>query len=160
MRMQEPEQQQPLGQEWQASQENQERQQPGAYSAEYTGYAGNAGRYEPEQQEYSERVAGDTYQQEKIHPQEERRLYATVLGVLSIILSSIGFFLAVAGIVASAIVLKYANGKPELLTGGSIGLGSSIGVVLVCVGIFVTAVIVLALRSRRVRGRRWARGRV
>jgi hypothetical protein len=160
MRMQEPEQQQPLGQEWQASQgsqASQARQEPGEYSAEYTGYTG---RYDSEQQEYSERTTGGNYQQEKIHPQEERRLYATVLGVLAIIFSSIGFFLAVAGIVASAIVLKYANGQQELLVGGSIGLGSSIGVVLVCVGIFVTAVVVLALRSMRVRGRRWARWRV
>lgn len=128
MRMQEPEQWQQSGQEWQASQE---------YSEDRTDYPG---RYEPEQQQ-------------KIYPQEERWLGGTALGIFAIILSSIGFFLTVAGIVASAIVLKYANGQQAVLVGGVIGLLSSIGAMLMCVAIFVIAVVVLAIRTRRVRRR-------
>src|SRR6266702_1270210 len=109
MHMQEPEPWQPSGQEWQASQEY------GEYRAENPG----------------------SYEQQKIYPQEERSLHGTALGILAIILSSIGFFLAVAGIVASAIVLQYANGQQEVLAGGVIGLLSAIGVLLVCVVGFV-----------------------
>ena len=128
MHMQEPEQQ-PSGQEWQAN------QQYGEYRAD------NPGRYEPEQQQ-------------KIYPQEEPKPNRTAfaLGILAILLSSIGFFLTVAGIVASAIVLKYANGQPGVLAGGVIGLLSSIGVLFVCVASFVIAVVVLA-RPRLIR--RW-----
>ena len=131
MRMQEPEQWQQSGQ---ASQEDSEYR---------TGYAENAqyaGGYESEQQQ-------------KIYPQEELRLRGTALGIFAIILSSIGFFLAVAGIVGSSIVLEYANGQQAVLVGGVMGLVSSILVVLVCVGIFSIAVITLALRSKRVRRR-------
>jgi hypothetical protein len=128
MRMQEPEQGQPSGQEWQASQEY------GEYRADYPG------RYESEQQQ-------------KIYPQEERRLGATVLGIVAILLSSVGFFLAVAGIVGSAIVLKYANGQQQTLAGGAIGLASSIIVMLIFIAIFVIAVVTLALQA--VRARRW-----
>jgi hypothetical protein len=135
MRMQEPEQWQQSRQEW---------QEPGA---EY------AGRYEPEQQEYIEVVAGDDYQQQKIHPQEERRSRSKALGSIAIVLSSIGFFLTVAGIVLSAIALKYANGQEERLTAGVIGLVSSIVAMLVCIAIFVIAVVALAIRAGRARRR-------
>lgn len=128
MHMQEPEQWQQSGQEWQASQEY------GEYRADYSG------KYEPEQKQ-------------KIYPQEERWLSGSALGIFAIILSSIGFFLTVAGIVASAIVLKYANGQQALLAGGVIGLLSSIGAMLICIAIFVVSVVVLALRARRVRRR-------
>ncbi len=128
MRMQEPEQWQQSGQEWQANQEY------GEYRADYPG------KYEPEQQQ-------------KIYPQAEQRLNVTFLGIFAIILSSVGFFLTVTGIVASAIVLKYANGQQALLAGGVIGLLSSIGAMLMCVAIFVVSVVVLALRARRVRSR-------
>ncbi len=125
MRMHEPEQGQPSGQEWQASQEY------GEYRAEYPG------RYESEQ----------------IYPQEEPRSGGTVLGIIAILLSSIGFFLAVTGIVGSAIVLKYANGQQEALVGGAIGLASSIIVMLIFIAIFVSAVVTLALQAGR--ARRW-----
>ncbi len=128
MRMQEPEQWQPPGQQWQASQE---------YSENRTDYPGG---YESEQQQ-------------KIYPQQERWLDGTALSIFAIIMSSIGFFLTVAGIVGSAIVLKYANGQREILAGGVIGLVSSVLVLLVCVAIFVIAVIALAIRTRRVHGR-------
>jgi hypothetical protein len=128
MRMQEPEQWQQSGQEWQASQE---------HSQDRTDYTG---MYESDQEQ-------------KIYPQEQRCLNGTALGIFAIIFSSIGFFLTVAGIVASAIVLKYANEQPALLAGGLIGLLSSIGAMLMCVAIFVIAVVTLALRARRVRRR-------
>ena len=127
MRMQEPEQWQQSGQEWQANQEY------GQYRAD------NSGTFEPEQ---------------KIYPQEEQWLNGTALGIFAIILSSIGFFLTVAGIVASAVVLKYTDGQQALLAGGLIGLLSSIGAMLICVAIFVVSVVVLALRTRRVRRRK------
>jgi hypothetical protein len=129
MRMQEPEQWPPPSQEWQTNQEY------GQYRTDYTE------RYEPEQE------------QQKIYPPEEQRLNSVALGIFAIILSSIGFFLTVAGIVASAIVLKYANGEQAVLVGGIIGLLSSIGVMLICIAIFVFSVVVLALRTRRVRRR-------
>ncbi len=127
MRMQEPEQWQQSGQEWQTSQE---------YSGDSINYSGG---YESEQ---------------KIYPQEERWLNGTALGIFAIILSSIGFFLTVAGIVASAIVLQFANGRQAVLVGGVIGLLSSIGAMLMCVAIFVIAVVVLALRARRIHRRK------
>jgi hypothetical protein len=129
MRMQEPEQWQQSGQQSQTNQEY------GEYRADYPG------KY-------------DSEQQQKIFPQEEQRLSVTFLGIFAIILSSIGFFLTVAGIVASAIVLKFANGQQAVLAGGVIGLLSSIGAMLICIAIFVVSVVVLALRARRVRSRR------
>ena len=129
MRMQEPEQWQQSGQEWQTNQEH------GEYRADYSeGY--------------------ESEQKQKIYPLEERWLNGTALGIFAIILSSIGFFLTVAGIVASAIVLQFANGRQVVLVGGVIGLLSSIGAMLMCVAIFVISVVVLALRARRVRRRK------
>jgi hypothetical protein len=119
VRMQEPEQWQQPGQEWQTSQE---------YSGDSINYSGG---YE-----------------------SERWLNGTALGIFAIILSSIGFFLTVAGIVASAIVLQFANGRQAVLVGGVIGLLSSIGAMLICVAIFVIAVVVLALRARRIHRRK------
>jgi len=73
MRMQEPEQWQQSGQEWQASQEDSE------YRAGYAENAQFAGGFESEQQQ-------------KIYPQEERWLNGTAFSIFAIILSSIGFF--------------------------------------------------------------------
>ncbi len=129
MRMQEPEQWQQSGQEWQTNQEY--------------------GEYRPDSSEGYE----SAQQQQKIYPQEEQRLDGIALDIFAIILSSIGFFLTVAGIVASAIVLQYANGQQAVLVGGIIGLLSSIGAMLICIAIFVVSVVVLALRTRRVRSR-------
>ncbi len=130
MRMQEPEQWQQSGQEWQTSQ---------VYSGDSVRYAEG---YESEQE-----------QKQKIYPQHERWLNGTTLGIFAIIFSSIGFFLTVAGIVASAIVLQFGHGLQAVLVGGIIGLLSSIGAMLGCVAIFVVSVVVLALRARRVRRR-------
>ena len=117
MRMQEPEQGQQSGQEWQAGQE---------YSEYRAGYEGE---YEAEQ---------------KIYPQDERRMQGRTFGILAIILAAIGFFPAVAGIVGSALVLEYAQGPAVILAGGVIGLVSSIIVMLVFVALFVIAVVALA----------------
>src|SRR6516162_4601417 len=125
MRMQEPEQ-------WQPGQEYSEG-------------------YKPDSVQYSEEYESE--QEQKIYPQKSRWLNGTALGIFAIILSSIGFFLTVAGIVASAIVLQYADGQQAVLVGGLIGLLSSIGSMLMCVAIFVVSVVVLALRTRRVRPR-------
>src|SRR6266705_5892775 len=130
MRMQEPEQWQQSGQEWQTNQEY--------------------GEYRPDSSEGYE----SAQQQQKIYPQEEQRLGGIALGIFAIILSSIGFFLTVAGIVASAIVLQFGHGLQAVLVGGIIGLLSSIGAMLMCVAIFVISVVVLALRARRVRRRK------
>ena len=136
MNMQEPERNQQQAQEWETNLPY------GEYRAEYPS------RYEPEQQQ-------------KIYPQAESRQRGirTILGVVAILLSSIGFFLALAGIVGSAVVLKFANGQQALLAGGAIGLVSSILVLLIFVAIFVFAVIALA-RPHVLRGVRMPRGRV
>ena len=132
MDMQEPERRQQSDQEWQANQPY------GGYRAEYQG------RYEPESE-----------QQQKIYPQAEsqQRGAGTLLGIVAILLSSFGFFFALAGIIGSAIVLKFSNGQQGVVAGGVIGLVSSILALLVFVAIFVVAIIVLAVRLRGSRGR-------
>ena len=126
MQMQEPEQWQQSESEWQANQEY------GEYRAGYSS-------------------ENELKQQQKIYPQIEPGLQKA-FGIITVVLSSIGFFFTTAGIVASAIVLKFANGQGELLAGGIIGLISSIMALLVCVAIFVMAVVALALRIKRGRG--------
>jgi MFS family permease len=139
MRMQEPEQWQQSRQDW---------QEQSAFGTEYQG------KYEPAQQQESiEAVAGDVYQEQKIYPQEELSWRGKALGIIMIILSSIGFFPSVAGIVASALVLRYANGQEVLLVAGGLGLVSAILVMLVCIAIFVIAVVALALRASSARRR-------
>ena len=125
MRMQEPEQ-------WQTSQEYSE------------GYSVDSGHYSGEY---------ESEQEQKIYPQKSRWLDGTALAIFAIIFSSIGFFLTVAGIVASAIVLQFGHAQQAVLAGGIIGLLSSIGAMLMCIAIFVIAVVTLALRSRKVRRR-------
>ena len=125
MRMQEPEQ-------WQTSQEYSE-----GYSTDSVHYS----------------AAYDSEQEQKIYPQKSRWLDGTALAIFAIIFSSIGFFLTVAGIVASAIVLQFGHAQQAVLAGGIIGLLSSIGAMLMCIAIFVFAVVTLTLRARRVRGR-------
>jgi len=132
MRMQEPEQWQKPEQQWQSSQEYSEGSS--ANSVDYS-------------EEY------ESEQEQKIYPQKSRWLDGIALAIFAIIFSSIGFFLTVAGIVASAIVLQFGYRQQAVLAGGIIGLLSSIGAMLMCLAIFVIAVVTLALRARRVRGR-------
>jgi hypothetical protein len=132
MLMQEPEQ-------WQ--QPEQQRQTNQEYSEGYsTNSVHSSAGYESEQEQ-------------KIYPQKSRWLDGTALAIFAIIFSSIGFFLTVAGIVGSAIVLQFGHAQHAVLAGGIIGLLSSIGALLICVAIFVFAVVTLALRTRRIRGR-------
>ena len=131
MRMQEPEQ-------WQ--QPEQQRQSSQEYSKGYSADSDYSEEYESEQEQ-------------KIYPQNSRWLDGTALAIFAIIFSSIGFFLTVAGIVASAIVLQSGHVQEAVLAGGIIGLLSSIGAMLMCIAIFVFAVVTLALRARRVRRR-------
>lgn len=123
MQMQEPEQRKQVGQAWQANQEYDE------YNAGYSA------RYESEQEH-----------QQKIYPQEQYNPLAKVPWIITVVLSAVGFFLAVAGIIGSAVVLQYTRGDAYLLTGGAMGLLSSIAIVLVCIAIFVTSVIMLTGR--------------
>ena len=132
MRMQEPEQWQQPEEQW----------QPGQNYGE--GYKGDNVQYS---EDY------ESEQEQKIYPQKSRWLDGTALAIFAIIFSSISFFLTVAGIVASAIVLQYGHPQQAVLAGGIIGLLSSIGAMLMCIAIFVFAVITLALRSRRYRSR-------
>ena len=136
MRMQEPEESQ---------QSQRQRQVSHEYSEGYS--AGSV--YDP--------AGYESEQEQKIYPPKSRWLDGTALAIFAIIFSSIGFFFTVAGIVASAIVLQFGHAQQAVLAGGIIGLISSIVAMLMCVGIFVIAVITLALRSRRAR-RRWRIG--
>lgn len=128
MRMQEPEQWQQSDQEWQTSQD---------YSKERADYPG---WYESERSQ-------------KIHSQEEQWQGNAPLGTYAIILAIMGFFFALIGIVASALVLAYGNGQQIVLAGGIVGLLSSIMVMLSCIAYFATAVILEPLRARRGRPR-------
>src|SRR5579859_1284630 len=138
MDMQEPERRQQSDQEWQANQPY------GGYRAE------EPGRYEPEPE-----------QQQKIYPQDESRQRGagTLLGIVAILLSAPGFFFTVAGIVGSAIALKFSNGQQAVVVGGVIGLISSILALLMFVAIFVVAIIALT-RPLVLRGMRRSRGRI
>jgi len=132
MRMQEPEQCQQPEQQWDSSQE---------YS---DGYGTNR---------VDSIVEHESDLEQKIYPQTSRQLNGTALAIFAIILSSIGFFFSVAGIVGSSVALQYGSDIQAVLAGGIIGLLSSIGAMLMCIAIFVIAVVTLALRSNRVRRR-------
>jgi uncharacterized protein YhaN len=141
MRMQEPEQ-------WQQARRG--GQEGSDLGAAYSG------RYDPEaQQEYIEVVAGDDEQEQKIYPQEQVSSRRTARSTIAIILASLGFFLALAGIILSSFALQFANGQQAMLQAGVIGLVSSIVIMLACIAIFVIAVITLVVRLRRERG--WTR---
>lgn len=126
MDMQEPGRRPQSDHEWQANQP-------------YSGYrVEQRGRYEPEPE-----------QQQKIYPQAEspQRGAGTLLGIAAILLSASGFFFTLAGIVGSAIALKFSNGQQAVVVGGVIGLLASILALLMFVAIFVVAVIALARPS-------------
>ncbi len=129
MQMHESEQWEQPGSEWQASRED-------------SGYrAGDLGRYEQGQLQ-------------KIYPQETLRPEGKVFGIATVILSSCVFLLAVAGTIASAIVLQQyiaTINQDAIVAAGAIGLISSLGVMLLCVAIFVMAVVTL---RRQARGKR------
>ncbi len=123
MRMQEPEQ-------WQSF------ETPGTIDQEYGAY-----RAETEQ----------NAQEQKVYSQETRESRVSVLNVLAIVFSSIGFGPAIIGIVGSAIVLQYSEGSQHLLTGGILGLVGSIVALLLFVTIFVLSIVAAARRAARYR---------
>lgn len=123
MQMQEPDHWQQSRSEWQANPE---------YNEYQTGYAST----------------NEPRQQEKISPQTQQSSHKA-LWITTVILSSLGFFFTLAGIIASSLVLEYANERTVLLASGVIGLVSSILAMLVCIFIFVIAVAALAGRIKR-----------
>ena len=143
MQMQEPEQRQ----QWRAGQEYR------GYGAEYSG------AFESDQQQEDEAgLTANDYQGQKIYPRTRQSQRSQLLAILGIVFSSIGFFLTLAGIILSALVLQYSDGRQAWLMGGGIGLAASILVMLVCITIFVISVVWLAPRTRRARRRnsiRW-----
>ena len=121
MRMQEPEQ-------WQSF------ETPGTPGQEY-------GAYRAEMESNA--------QEQKISPQETPRSRVSVLGILTIVFSSIGLGPAIVGIVGSALVLGHRDGSPYLLTGGILGLVGSIVALLLFVTIFVLSLIAAARGAAR-----------
>jgi hypothetical protein len=102
-------------------------------------------------QDYSDYQAGYAiedrpHQQQKIYPSTQHKLHKA-LWIITLILSSIGFFFTIAGIVVSALVLE--PGREAMLAGRVVGLISSIVACLICVAIFVITVIVLAGQTKR-----------
>jgi hypothetical protein len=129
MRMQEPE-------EWRSSGQSEQEWQAGLG---YSGYRAGSGRYEREQQ--------------KIYPQAEQEPSGRVPAIVTFILSAIGLLPAIVGIVASGIVLYYADGQHFMLVGGIMGLIGSILTLLVMIALFVINIVALALSElRRRRG--------
>ena len=92
-------------------------------------------------------------QEQNIYPQAPamRQSRGSVLGILTIIFSSVGFGPAIVGIVGSALVLSNSEGSRYLLTGGILGLVASIVALLLFVAIFVLSVISTARRAARFR---------
>lgn len=139
MQMQEPEQQR--------------RQTGQEYDAYHTGYSGV---YEADQQQaYEAGLVANDYQDQKIYPQARQSQRGKVLATLGIIFSSIGFFVTLAGIIISSLVLQFSDGRHTWQLGGGIGLTASILAMLICIAIFVLSIVWLALRSIRAHRRKW-----
>ena len=141
MQMQEPEQRQ-----WQAGQANEN------YHTEYSAY-------ESEQQSaYEAGLAVNDYQEQKIYPQAKQGQRGKLFAILGVIFSSTGFFLTLAGIIISAFILQFADGRHVWLVGGGIGLAVSILLMLVSIAIWIFSIVWLALHSERTRRRLRYRG--
>jgi len=105
--------------------------------------------YEPQQRTFGKGAARANPQAQPMYPQMRARLRVNALSLTALLVATLGFSLAVAGIVISALVLQAAQGQENRLALGGIGLAGSIVVLLVCVAIFVITVVALALRARR-----------
>ena len=139
-------------------QEPEQRQQSAQESLAYgTGYTGSY--VSEDQPEESEVGIGNSYQGQKLHPGAMLNARGKTFSIITIILSSVVFALMVVGIVASALVLKNADGQPQLLAAGVMGLVSSIVALLASVAIFVLAVVDLAIRAGNVSRRSRRTGR-
>ena len=126
MRMQEPQE----SQEWQVGQE-------------YGEYRASTRQYDAEQQQ-------------KIYPQQEEHggLMGIAAAIVTVVLSCIGFAVAIVGIVGSGITLYYADGQHYMLVGGIMGLVASILLLNLMIALFVVNVVALA-RSKMRRQRRF-----
>ncbi len=139
MQMQEPEQRQ-----WQTGQEDE------SYRADYPAY-----EYEYESEQQS---AYEAYQEQKIYPQAKQGQRSKLFAILGVIFSSTGFFLTLAGIIISAFILQFSDGRHVWLVGGGIGLAVSILLMLVSIAIWILSIVWLALHSERTRRRLRYRG--
>jgi hypothetical protein len=116
---------------------------------------------EPEQQQSFEATgqeygvyraeAGDYEQQEKIYPQEKLESRVSVIEILTIVFSSVGFAPAIVGMVGSIIVIANRDGVPALLVGGILGLVGSILALFLFGTIFVLSIVAAARRAARYR---------
>lgn len=141
-------------------QEPEQLQQSAQESSVYgTGYTGSYASDSDEQQEESEVGIGNSYQGQKLHLGAGLNARGKTFSIITIILSLVLLGLTIVGIVASALVLKNADGQQQLLAAGVMGLVSSIVALLACVAIFVLAVVDLAIRTGNV-GRRSGRMRM
>src|SRR5690349_10697435 len=130
-----------------------ERRQQQERSRDYAEGYPSVPQEQPGQPDYVEVVVGqEPYQEQKIHPQNDMRARIGVMPVVGMVLSAIAFCASIAGIVISAIVLKYAP-VPDARIGGGVGLAIAIFVLLLSIVIFVVSTIVLAIRYGRARGR-------
>lgn len=92
--------------------------------------------------------------QQKLQPPKEQR---NVLPIVVLVLSLIGFILTVAGMIASALVLRLTlntaslgdDARTLLLVGGAFVLICAFVVMLIFLTLFVVAVVTLARRSAR-----------
>lgn len=125
MRMQEPQE----SQEWQVGQE-------------YGEYRANTRQHDARQQ--------------KIYPEQEEHggLMGIAAAIVTVVLSCIGFAVAIVGIVGSGITLYYADGQHYMLVGGIMGLVASILLLNLMIALFVVNVVALA-RSKMRRQRRF-----
>ena len=126
----------------------QEHEQEWQESQGQSAYQGGYGSYEIEQQ--------------KIHPYGPQQKQGYVFHILMIVISSLGFVFTVMTLIASAIVLRSADGSQPLIFGGVLGLVSSILAMLTCIAIFVLAIVFLAVavaRRRRAMSQNRARGK-
>jgi hypothetical protein len=112
-------------------------------------------------QEYGEYRASTRQhdaQQQKIYPEQEEHggLMGIAAAIVTVVLSCIGFAVAIVGIVGSGITLYYADGQHYMLVGGIMGLVASILLLNLMIALFVVNVVALARskmrRQRRFRG--------
>ena len=141
-------------------QEPQQYQQAGRWPEQsddsyQVGYPGSGG-YDADQRQ---RAAANAYQdqEQKIYPQESADTFRRglkIICILAIVFSSIGFLFATLGIVASTVVLGFADGSSALLGAGALGLFCAVVTLLLLVAIFIAAIVVLAINSRRSKHKR------
>jgi len=87
--------------------------------------------------------------QESIQEPQQRKT-EPITSFRAMLFSSLCFFLAIAGMIGSGMVLQHATGGQALLVGGLIGLGSSTLIALACAAsVFVTLISLVRLSLTR-----------